>query len=45
MSYADQLPIIAAQYRAEMRKCEEERRAMWHEFVKRIREQREEQKP
>lgn len=45
MSYADTLAEMAAQYRAEMRKCEEERRAMWLDFVKRIREQGEEKKP
>ena len=37
MSYADQLQEIAAQYRAEMRECDKNRKAMWFAFVENIR--------
>lgn len=37
MTYAEQLPDLIAAYKAEMKKCEEARRALWHGFAERIR--------
>ena len=37
MTYAEQLPELIAAYKAELRKCEEARRALWHGFAERIR--------
>ena len=41
MSYADQLPEIAAQYKAEIREREKALHAKWLEFVKRIQQTKE----
>lgn len=41
MSYADKLPEIAAQYKAEIREREKALHAKWLEFVKRLQEKKE----
>ena len=37
MTYAERLPDLIAAYKAELRKCEEARRAAWETFAGRIR--------
>lgn len=44
MSYAEKLHEVASQYRAEMKACDDARKAMMQEFIQRIQALNEEKK-